>query len=103
MIAQFGGRISPSVIQEVEPLPSSAPTVGIEGCGVTDSRQSVSTSLPDLVWFGNPTFAGSYRLAEAADGERYLQANGFSGWTTVPQPLPAHISDPWAAAIYLGV
>lgn len=57
----------------------------------------------NLFRFGNPTCAGSYRMAYAVDGARYLQRRAGGQWKTIPQAIPKHIRGAYAAAAHLGV
>jgi len=53
--------------------------------------------------FGNPSYAGSYRMAYLQDGTRFLEVRRAGGWHRIDIAIPRHIRGCYAAASYLGV
>lgn len=52
---------------------------------------------------GNPTYAGSYRIAYLPDGSRFLEIRRSGGWNRIATPIPRHIRGAYAAAALFGV
>lgn len=52
---------------------------------------------------GNPTYAGSYRIAYLPDGSRFLEIRRSRGWNRMATPIPRHIRGAYAAAALFGV
>ena len=78
-----------------------APPTRAPGNGLASSTKGSDTMTPNepkTAGHGTPTYAGSYRIAYACDGARFLEVRRVHGWQRIADPIPVHIRGAYAAA-----